>query len=153
MGFRGVWGALARLLTILVAPASLAACGAGVAGVVAASQGSGGGNAAPVLTAFEVVTPKVSRTPLRLVASRPMRAPPFLAAQDDQGQRALTNLDGLPGNEVNLPAGETVLDWDFAPQLGPGFTPRVQLFARRPGGATIDGGEIALGLGNDPPVL
>src|SRR5262245_49535716 len=131
MGFRGVWGALARLLTILVAPASLAACGAGVAGVVAASQGSGGGNAAPVLTAFEVVTPKVSPTPLRLVASQPVLVALFLNAQDDQGQRALTNLEGIPGNEVSLPAGETVLDWNFAAQLGPGFTPLVQLFARR----------------------
>ncbi|NOT32241.1 MAG: hypothetical protein HOP15_17485, partial [Planctomycetes bacterium] len=59
-----------QALAILGLAAALLAsgCGAGTAGIVAGSNDSGGG-AAPTLTAFQVVNPKVSPANLRLEAS------------------------------------------------------------------------------------
>jgi hypothetical protein len=154
-----VWEALrkgrARRLALLLslAPSILASCGAGVA-AVAASAGGSSGDSTPALNAFEVETPKVSPTRLRFDASQAVRVALFFDAGAPAGEQAMAELDGVASNEVSLPAGESFLKWDFATELGTArFKPGVRLVARVPGGPPISGGELLLGMGNDPPEI
>jgi len=105
----------------------LSGCGAGVAGVVASAGDSGGGNAPPTLSAFEVVTPKVSPTALALIVTGPegsaLRAELLFArGTPDLLPMAQLSGPGVTGNEVLLPASlagtRTTLTWDFAAELG-----------------------------------
>jgi hypothetical protein len=105
------------IVLAVAALSSLASCGAGVAGVAASAGGSSGGSA-PALNAFEVETPKVSPTRLRFEASQAVRVALFYDAGAPAGEQAMAELDGVTGNEVSLPAGESFLKWDFATELG-----------------------------------
>jgi hypothetical protein len=129
-----------------------AGCGAGVAGVAASSGNSGGGDT-PALTTFEIVDPKVSPALLRLEASAGVVAE-FFFERANGGEKRMTALrgPGVSGNRVQLPAGAFDLTWEFATELGsPEFVSEVELFARHLNGRLIRGGNLKLGIGNDPP--
>ncbi|HEX6884462.1 MAG TPA: FG-GAP-like repeat-containing protein [Planctomycetota bacterium] len=129
----------------------LPACGAGTAAVLSGSDDSGGGTA-PMLESFEVASPRSSPSLLVLDASQPMRVALYFDLGLGAGEQALTRLDGITGNEVDLPAGELALSWDFTAELGAGLHEDVRLTARL-GGGLLSGGELALDLGNDAPVV
>jgi hypothetical protein len=143
-----------RLGLLVLLLALLPACGAGTAAVVAGSGDSGGGGTTPALDLFAVESPRVATScQLRLDASAPVRVALFY--DRGLGERALTTLDRVSGNELDLPAGEFVIGWNFASEPGigtTGFTPDVRLMAKL-GGSVIGGGELTLGLGNDAPEI
>ena len=114
----GIGRAPVFALSLFMAASSLlASCGAGVA-AVAASSDSGGGGSTPALTAFEVETPKVSPTRLRFDANQAVRvALSFVDPSAGPDEHPMT-LTGVAGNEVNLPAGESFVRWEFEPDLG-----------------------------------
>jgi hypothetical protein len=128
----------------------LSACGAGTAAVVSGSD-EGGGGSTPALT-IEVECPKVSPTRLLLDATQPVQVALFY--DKGAGKQELLGLSGtgVSGNLVSLPADD--LTWDFASDLGgTSFMQGVKLLAEFPGGGAINGGELTIGLGNDPPVV
>jgi hypothetical protein len=107
----------------------------------------------PALNAFLVQNPKTSPARLVLDASQALRV--AMSFDAGQGERAVTQLSGpgITGNEVDLPAGETQLDWDFASEFGTAsFIPDVRLIASF-SGSVISGGELVVDLGNDAPVI
>src|SRR5688572_9722218 len=120
-----------------LAAALLPGCGAGVVAAVAGSGGSGGDGPEPVLEAFALDGAKVSPGRLRLGASQPVRV--ALLYDLGGGEEPMTRLEGVVGNEVDVPADEVVtLDWDFAAEAGIGtaeLVPGVTLVARTTGGA------------------
>jgi hypothetical protein len=92
---------------------------------------------------------EVSPSLLRVDASRPVRV--SLLYDIGSGEMALTKLAGIVGNEIDLPADEVTLVWDFAGEPGIGtseYRPDVHLVAKI-GGKAICGGDITLVLGND----
>jgi hypothetical protein len=142
--------ARAAVAVSLAACTLLAACGAGVAAVVAGTSGSSSGST-PALNAFVVESPRVSPAKLVLDASQAVSVALFF--DTGQGELPMQHLTGVAGNEVSLAAGvNPPIEWDFAAEIGAGFTPGVRLVARH-GGAPISGGELTLGLGNDAPEI
>jgi hypothetical protein len=122
---------------------------------VAANSGGSGGGTTPALNSFVDVNPKVSPSELLLDASQPVRVGLFYDL--GQGETAMSTLEGIEGNEVDLAAGVTPLEWNFAAEpgiRGTRFRPGVRLLAKR-GATVISGGELPLapGLGNDAPEI
>src|SRR5262245_16353922 len=99
---RLTWGQRAPLALAL---GLLSGCGAGVA-AVAATSGSGGGGTTPALDSFVVENPKVSPIVLRLDASQAVRVGLFYDLGHGAGPQAMTTLEFIAGNEVDLPATE-----------------------------------------------
>lgn len=131
---------------------ALSGCGAGTAAVVAGTGDSGSGSA-PALDSFGVERPKLAPCVLRFEASQATRVALFYEL--DQGERAMTGLtgSGSSGNEIDLVAGETLVEWDFEDDLdGGAFRKEVRLVAKR-GGSPLTGGELVVGLGNDAPTV
>src|SRR5262245_4315820 len=123
-------------------------------GLLTACSADEGTDTPPALRVFEVVVPELSPAQLRLGATRATRIALFYDAGG--GERALGRLagPGVSSNAVNLTAGETLLDWDFAAELGSGsLRTGVRLIARSLAGAPVPGGELTLDLGNDAPVV
>jgi hypothetical protein len=141
-----------RRVPLVLVCGLLSGCGAGVAAVVA-SSGSSSGGTTPSLNGFTVDQPKISPASLVLDARQAVRV--ALTFDAGGGEHPMKLLGGPVGNEVSLSAGvNPPIQWDFESDLGDTrFKPSVHLIARRPGGEVLGGGEIALGMGNDAPVI
>lgn len=135
-----------------LAALALGSCGAGTAGIVAGSNGSGGGTT-PALEVFGVENPKISPCRLRLDASQAVRVGLFYDLGAGELPMTLRPGPRVTGNEVELSASEETIEWDFESDLATtGYQPGVRLVVKR-GGALVSGGELTLGMGNDAPVI
>ena len=132
----------------------ISACGAGTAGIVAGAGDDGGGGSAPTITSFQAPSPKVSPTMLRLEANQSVQVELFRLGASSEEPLTLLPDPGVSGNQVSLAAGPNEVRWNFEADLGGlGFVENVDLLAKYPNGAPIDGGTLRLGVGNDPPVV
>ncbi len=151
------WAWARTLALALAIPALLGSCGAGTAAIVAGTSGGGGGDAPTVLNSFEVLNPKISPASLRIrVTGRAPVTVELFYEPPSLSRQPMTKLAGVTGNAVVLTDPGADLPWDFAAEpflSGEHFVEGVKLTLVFAGGAIPDGGEILLGMGNDPPVI
>ena len=139
-------GSRGPALVLVAAPVLVAGCGAGTAAVVAGSGDSGGGGTTPALDLFALDNPRSSPALLRLDASHPVRVGLFY------GEQPMMQLELITGNQLDLPANEIELQWDFARERGGSteFREGVRVMAKV-AGSVISGGELPVSVGNDAP--
>jgi hypothetical protein len=136
--------------SFIPALALLQSCGAGVVAVVASTDETGGGTT-PALTAFAVPDPKVSPARIVLEANTGLEVEMEFSVPGRSDAMTLVPGPGISGNRAQLASGVNELAWDFKTDLGTSaLTPDVTLRAKH-GGAPVEGGVLALGMGNDPP--